>query len=98
MQQNTIVRLLTTTIKFPNLCTCMIIEIHFIECTEVQFASFFSGGFITAIVVNPPERRLTKRTSVQCHENLSRTHSFTNCSFYSNFVKKKKSVSNITCM
>ena len=30
--------------------------------TEVRFSSFFSGGFITAIVVNPPER---KRTSVQ---------------------------------
>ena len=35
------------------------------HCTVVYFASFFSGGFITAIVVNPPERRLTKRTSVQ---------------------------------
>ena len=33
--------------------------------TEVHFASFLSGGFITAIVVNPPERKLTKRTSVQ---------------------------------
>ena len=25
-----------------------------------------SGGFITAIVVNPPERKLAKRTSVHC--------------------------------
>ena len=33
--------------------------------TEVCFASFLSGGFITAIVVNPPERKLAKRTSVQ---------------------------------
>ena len=33
--------------------------------TEVRFASFFSGRFITAIIVNPPERRLAKRTSVQ---------------------------------
>ena len=24
------------------------------QCTEVCFASFLSGGFITAIVVNPP--------------------------------------------
>ena len=32
---------------------------------EVHFASLFSGGFITAIVVNPPERKLAKRTSVQ---------------------------------
>ena len=36
------------------------------HCTEVRFASLFSGGFITAIVVNPPERKLAKRTSVQC--------------------------------
>ena len=28
------------------------------QCTEVRFASFFSGGFITAIVVNPSERKL----------------------------------------
>jgi hypothetical protein len=32
--------------------------------TEVHFASLFSGGFITAIVVNPPERKLAKHTSV----------------------------------
>ena len=36
------------------------------QCTEVQFASFFSGEFITAILVNPQERRLAKRTSVHC--------------------------------
>ena len=36
------------------------------QCTEVRFSSFFSGGFITAIVVNPPERQLAKRTSVHC--------------------------------
>ena len=29
------------------------------QCTEVRFASFLSGGFITAIV-NPPERKLEK--------------------------------------
>ena len=43
----------------------------FEQRTEVRFSSFFSGGFITAIVVNPPERKLAKRTSVQCmHYNL----------------------------
>ena len=26
-----------------------------LDCTEVHFASFLSGGFITAIVVNPPK-------------------------------------------
>ena len=36
------------------------------QCTEVRFASFLSSGFITAaIVVNPPEGRLAKRTFVQ---------------------------------
>ena len=35
------------------------------RCTEVHFASFLSGGFITAIVINPPERKLAKRTSVR---------------------------------
>jgi hypothetical protein len=36
------------------------------KCTEMRFASFLSSGFITAIVVKPPERKLAKRTSVQC--------------------------------
>ena len=36
------------------------------HCTEVRFASFLSGRFITAIVVNPSERKLAKRTSVHC--------------------------------
>ena len=34
--------------------------------TEVCFASFLSSGFITAIVVNPPESKLAKRASVHC--------------------------------
>ena len=37
-----------------------------LHCTEVRFTNLFSGGFITAIVVNPPERKLAKRTSVHC--------------------------------
>ena len=35
------------------------------QSTEVRFASFLSGGFITAILVNPPERKQSKRISVQ---------------------------------
>ena len=31
----------------------------------LSLAKFLTGGFITAIVVNPPERKLAKRTSVQ---------------------------------
>ena len=36
------------------------------HCTEVRFSSLLSGGFITAIVVNPMESKLAKCTSVQC--------------------------------
>ena len=39
---------------------------NIVHCTKVRFASFFSGGFITVTVVNPPERKLAKRTSVHC--------------------------------
>ena len=31
----------------------------------MRFASFLSGGFTTVAVINPPERKLAKRTSVQ---------------------------------
>ena len=34
------------------------------QSTEVRFASLLSGRFITAIVGNPPERKLAKRTAV----------------------------------
>ena len=35
------------------------------QYTEVNFASFLSGAFITDMVVHPPERKLAKRTSLQ---------------------------------
>ena len=38
------------------------------QCTEVRFVIFLSCGFITAIVVNRPEMKQAKRTSVQCTE------------------------------
>jgi hypothetical protein len=31
----------------------------------VRFASFLSGGFATMAVMNPPEKKLEKRTFVQ---------------------------------
>ena len=34
----------------------------------MPFDSFLSGGFITANLVNPPERKLAERTSVQYDE------------------------------
>ena len=48
------------------------------HCTEVRFASFLSGGFITAIVVNPPEKKLEKRTSEEwvIKDVASKVHDF----------------------
>ena len=43
------------------------------QSTEMRFASFFSGGFITVIVVNPPEWKLPKRTSVQSTIHVQRS-------------------------
>ena len=31
-----------------------------VQCTEVRFESFLLGGIITAIVVNPPEKKTGK--------------------------------------
>ena len=36
------------------------------HCTEVRFASFLSGGLATVAVMNPPEKKLEKRTCVHC--------------------------------
>ena len=33
--------------------------------TEVRFCSFLSGEFTTMAVINPPEKKLLKRTSLQ---------------------------------
>ena len=41
------------------------VRVSLSQYTEVHFASLLFGGFITAIVVNQPERELAKRTSVQ---------------------------------
>ena len=35
------------------------------QCTEVRFDSFLSGGFILAIVVNSPEKKVAKCASVR---------------------------------
>ena len=49
---------------------CMKINVPFERilhhCTGMRFASFLAGGFITAIAVNPMERKLDKRTSMHC--------------------------------
>ena len=36
----------------------------------MHFASFLSGGFTTMAVINPPEKKLAKRTSVHWVRNL----------------------------
>ena len=36
-----------------------------LQCTDVRFASFLSCVFTTMAVIIPPERKLSKRTSVQ---------------------------------
>ena len=38
--------------------------------TEVRFASFHSGEFTSMAVMNPPEKKLEKRTSVDWFESL----------------------------
>ena len=38
------------------------------DCTDMRFASFLSGGFTSMAVINPPEKKLAKRTSVPCVE------------------------------
>jgi hypothetical protein len=37
----------------------------YMQCTEVRFTSFLSGGFTTMTVILPPVRKLAKCTSVQ---------------------------------
>ena len=52
----------------------------FKHCTEVRFANFLFRGFTTAMVVNPLERKLAKRTSVHCTSQNMRI--FFNLSFF----------------
>jgi hypothetical protein len=51
----------------------------------VRFSSFFSGKFITAIAVNPPERKLAKRTSVQCEIEQTQKRALFKKSLKSNY-------------
>ena len=40
------------------------LAVQWCEYTEMHFASFLSGGFTTMAVINTPERKLDKHTSV----------------------------------
>ena len=46
---------------------------YFNHCTEVCFASFLSGWFTTTAVINPLERKLTKRLSSCCAASFLQT-------------------------
>ena len=46
------------------------------QCTEVRFASFLSGGFTIMAVINSPEKKLAKRTSVQCTQTYTTPDAF----------------------
>ena len=52
-----------TTLSTKNAITNLVSD----QSKEVQFANFFSGGFTTVALINPPDRELAKHTSVQCH-------------------------------
>ena len=44
------------------------------HCTEVRFASLLSSRFSTMAVINPPEKKLANRTSVQWFADLALGH------------------------
>ena len=46
------------------------LAVQWCEYTGMHFASFLSGGFTTMAVMNPPEKKLEKHTSVHCCKNL----------------------------
>ena len=58
------------------------------QCTEVCFVSVLSGGFTTMAVINPPERKLAKSTSVQWGKIVSRVA----CLFFSLIHFQKNTV------
>ena len=41
------------------------------EFIEVRLASFLSSQYTTMTEINPPERKLAKRTSVHCSPKVS---------------------------
>jgi hypothetical protein len=54
-----------TKMKIFNSLSKRIYYSHYGNAAEVCFASFHSGGFTTMAVINPPEKNLANRTSVQ---------------------------------
>ena len=59
--------------KIPSEITPPSIILEYSAVHRGAFCRFLSGGFFTAIVVTSPERKLAKRTSVQCLSDLCYT-------------------------
>ena len=55
------------------------------QCTEVRFASLLFGGFTTMAVINPPEKKLTNRTSVQWRPHHRHATAATTALYYAKF-------------
>ena len=53
-------------IRFSNTCEMDFLYFSVLNFTAVRFASFLSDGFITSILVNPPERKQAKHIYVYC--------------------------------
>ena len=74
--------------------TCYVFKIDFSRITvlnytsvrwkEVLFASFLSGGFMSALLVNPTKRKQANRTSVYCSKIANQTL-WNNDTFIRNF-------------
>ena len=67
---------------------------EFFKHREVRFARFLSGGFTTMAVLNPPERKLAKRTSVQWGEG---TYFSFYCTLFCSFIGTSKLAVKFTC-
>ena len=66
--------------------------------TEVRFASFLSGVFITAIVVNSPENKLAKRTSLMIYIYICDHQYFLNFWIYPLFLIIQKIMTSYMCV
>ena len=53
-------------VQCASFCIAEINSVHSLVYTVVQFTKFLSGQFTIAFVVNPPDKKLVKSTTVQC--------------------------------
>ena len=67
------------------------------HCTDMRFDSFLTGGFTTMAVMNPPEKKLEKRTSVHWYISLE---GGTVCSnrFYADISNQRQMQQDKSCL